>query len=80
MNRYAECLVALIGVMGPAPQGQILDARGPTARKRNDVMELQTSGLGAPAAGPDERTSPFVPRPYVASHRGWDVARATGRC
>jgi hypothetical protein len=50
LSQGAEWQVSLVAVMGAASKREILDARRTSACKREDVMELQASDLGAPAA------------------------------
>ena len=74
LRMRAERLVILVGVVSAAPEREILDPGGTSARERDHVVKLQTAGLGTPAACPNERTSPSVPRPDEASHRRGDVS------
>src|SRR3982751_4098600 len=66
----AEFLDRFVLVMRPAAELDVLLARGPAARERDHVMELEIRGRRAAPWGADERTPSVVACPHRASDRG----------
>jgi hypothetical protein len=60
-------LHALVRVVSPTSQGQILDTRLASRRIRNDMVELEESGLVAPTVRADERALSGIALPHEAA-------------
>jgi hypothetical protein len=68
-------LHGLVRIMCSTSQSQILDARLATDGIRDDMVELEESGLAASAVGADERALAAITLPYDAA----DVRRHSAR-
>ena len=62
-----EALLALVGIVRPAPELKVLDSCRAAGRMRDDVMELEETTLGASVVLADERALSAVPLPHLAS-------------
>ena len=60
-----EVFLGFMRVVGSAPELKIRSRRGSAVRKRDDVVELEETALGAPSGVPFESAPATVPIPHL---------------